>query len=71
MIPTANSSGARAWPARYTVMLLAAVAVFICYMDRVIISVAIIPMANDYGWSPEQMGRVLSSFTMKGAAATR
>lgn len=52
----------RAWPVRYNVILLAAVAVFICYMDRVIISVAIIPMAADYGWSAEQMGRVLSSF---------
>lgn len=62
LIPTVTSAGARGWPARYTVMLLAAIAVFICYMDRVIISVAIIPMANDFGWSPEQMGRVLSSF---------
>ncbi len=50
------------WPARYSVILLAAVAVFICYMDRVIISVAIIPMAQDYGWSAEEQGRVLSSF---------
>ena len=62
MIPSVTSAGARARPVRYTVMLLAAVAVFICYMDRVIISVAIIPMASDFGWSPEQMGRVLSSF---------
>jgi ACS family sodium-dependent inorganic phosphate cotransporter len=50
------------WPTRYNIVLLAAVAVFICYMDRVIISIAIIPMAADYGWSPEQQGRVLSSF---------
>ena len=61
MIPT-TLTGARGWPARYTVMAMAAIAVFICYMDRVIISVAIIPMAADYGWNPEQMGRVLSSF---------
>lgn len=52
----------RRWPARYTVMLLAALAVFVCYMDRVIMSVAIIPMAADFGWSPEEQGRVLSSF---------
>jgi len=57
-----SSAAARRWPARYTVVLLAAIAVFICYMDRVIISVAIIPMAVDYDWSPEQQGRVLSSF---------
>jgi MFS transporter, ACS family, solute carrier family 17 (sodium-dependent inorganic phosphate cotransporter), other len=52
----------RRWPARYTVVLLAALAVFVCYMDRVIMSVAIIPMAADFGWSPEEQGRVLSSF---------
>jgi ACS family sodium-dependent inorganic phosphate cotransporter len=44
------------------VLGLAASAVFICYMDRVIVSVAIIPMAADFSWSPEEMGRVLSSF---------
>ena len=57
-----NSAAAGGWPTRYTVVLLAASAVFICYMDRVIISVAIIPMAADFDWSPEQQGRVLSSF---------
>ena len=59
---TVGSGAGSRWPARYTVVLLAAMAVFICYMDRVIISVAIIPMAADYAWSPEQQGRVLSSF---------
>ena len=57
-----SSAAANRWPARYTVVLLAAIAVFICYMDRVIMSVAIIPMAADFDWSPEQQGRVLSSF---------
>jgi ACS family sodium-dependent inorganic phosphate cotransporter len=59
---TTNAIAPGAWPARYPIVLLAAVAVFICYMDRVIISVAIIPMATDFNWSPEQQGRVLSSF---------
>ena len=58
-VEAANSGG---WPARYTIIVLAALAVFICYMDRVIISIAIIPMASDFNWSPEQQGRVLSSF---------
>ena len=49
-------------PARYSLVGLAAVAVFICYMDRVIIAVAIIPMASDFGWSAEEQGRVLASF---------
>jgi ACS family sodium-dependent inorganic phosphate cotransporter len=57
-----SSAATPRWPARYTVVLLAASAVFICYMDRVIISIAIIPMAADFDWSPEQQGRVLSSF---------
>ena len=61
-LETPNLAGANRWPARYTVVVLAAIAVFICYMDRVIISVAIIPMAADFDWSPEQQGRVLSSF---------
>ncbi len=50
------------WPRRYTVVLLSFLAVFVCYIDRVNISVAIIPMAGDMGWSAEAEGRVLSSF---------
>ena len=52
----------RYWPRRYTVLGLSFCAVFICYMDRINISVAIIPMADDYGWSPSLQGLVLSSF---------
>ncbi len=62
MQPLTNPHGVRRWHTRYNVVLLAAAAVFICYMDRVVISVAIIPMAADFQWSPEQQGRVLSSF---------
>ena len=47
---------------RYSVIVLAAAAVFVCYMDRVIISIAIIPMAADFGWNAEEQGRILSSF---------
>ena len=43
-------------------MLLSFGAVFICYMDRVNISVAIIPMAKDLGWDPATQGTVLSAF---------
>ena len=50
------------WPVRYNIVALAAAAVFICYIDRVIISIAIIPMSADYGWNSEQQGLVLSSF---------
>ncbi|GAB5413423.1 MAG: galactarate/glucarate/glycerate transporter GudP [Congregibacter sp.] len=37
-------------------------ATFICYIDRVNISVAIIPMAEEFGWSATTKGYVLSSF---------
>ena len=62
MALSVEAENAGRWPARYTIIILAALAVFICYMDRVIISIAIIPMASDFDWSPEQQGRVLSSF---------
>jgi MFS transporter, ACS family, solute carrier family 17 (sodium-dependent inorganic phosphate cotransporter), other len=50
------------WPRRYNVVLLSFVAVFVCYIDRVNISVAIIPMAAELGWSLQTQGLVLSSF---------
>lgn len=50
------------WPKRRTVVLLAFLAVVVCYLDRVNLSVAIIPMAAALGWSLETQGRVLSSF---------
>lgn len=53
---------ARRWQQRYTVVLMSFLAVFVCYIDRVNISVAIIPMAGDMGWTPEMQGRVLASF---------
>lgn len=50
------------WPRRFTLVLLSFGAVFICYMDRVNISVAIIPMAQELGWDPAKQGTVLSAF---------
>ena len=47
---------------RTVVVRLAFLSVFVCYIDRVNISVAIIPMAEDLGWSPQTQGTVLSSF---------
>lgn len=43
-------------------VLLCFFATFICYIDRVNISVAIIPMAEQFGWSDTERGIVLSSF---------
>lgn len=49
-------------PKRYLLVALCFAATFICYIDRVNISVAIIPMAEEYHWSPTTKGLVLSSF---------
>ena len=49
-------------PRRYVVVFLAFLSVFICYIDRVNISVAIIPMAEELGWDYTTTGWVLSSF---------
>ncbi len=51
-----------AWRRRYTMVGLAAAATFICYIDRVNISVAIIPMAEAFGWDRSTQGLILSSF---------
>ncbi len=51
-----------ALPRRTVVVLLSFLSVFVCYMDRVNISVAIIPMAEELGWTPQTQGTVLSSF---------
>jgi MFS family permease len=50
------------WPRRHAVVFLTFLSVFICYVDRVNISVAIIPMAADLDWDLQTQGLVLSSF---------
>jgi len=49
-------------PIRFKVIFYSFLAVFICYIDRVNISVAIIPMQNQFGWSESQVGLILGSF---------
>ena len=49
-------------PYRFKVIFLSFIAVFICYIDRVNISVAIIPMQKQFGWSELQVGIVLGTF---------
>lgn len=50
------------WPERYKIVALCILAVFVCYIDRVNISVAVIAMQEQYGWSDTVKGFVLSSF---------
>lgn len=49
-------------PARYKMVFATSMAFVVCNMDKVNISVAIVPMARDFGWSPTTSGLVQSSF---------
>jgi ACS family sodium-dependent inorganic phosphate cotransporter len=62
-LPTAPSRAkATRWPRRYTMIGLCFCAVFVCYIDRVNISVAVLAMQEEFGWSETVKGFVLSSF---------
>jgi MFS transporter, ACS family, solute carrier family 17 (sodium-dependent inorganic phosphate cotransporter), other len=60
-IPAGRADDAH-WPRRYNVLALCFAASFICYIDRVNISVASIAMKDQYGWTDTTKGVVLSSF---------
>ncbi len=47
---------------RRWLVVLTVIAVYICFIDRIAISVAIIPMSAENGWSPATQGMVMSSF---------
>ncbi|MEQ8662652.1 MAG: MFS transporter, partial [Gammaproteobacteria bacterium] len=50
------------WQRRFTIVTLCVLAVFVCYIDRVNISVAVIAMQEQFGWDEKTKGLVLSSF---------
>ncbi len=56
--PSSNPSlsGAR------LMLAMTVLAVYICMIDRIAISIAIIPMAEEQGWSPTVQGAVMSAF---------
>jgi MFS family permease len=43
-------------------VFMTVLAVYICMIDRIAISIAIIPMAEENGWSPTIQGAVMSAF---------
>jgi len=49
-------------PARYHVVGMCFLAVFVCYLDRVNMSVAVVAMKEEFGWSETTKGLVMSSF---------
>ena len=60
---TATATGVVALrPQRTALIALCFAAVFICYVDRVNISLAIVAMAREFGWSKTTSGFVMSSF---------
>lgn len=50
------------WRQRYSLVFLCFCAIFVCYIDRVNISVAIIRMAEEFQWSQSTQGWILSCF---------
>ncbi|MEM7080829.1 MAG: ACS family MFS transporter [Pseudomonadota bacterium] len=57
-----NEAVAGFWRTRYSVIMMCFAATFVCYIDRVNISVAIIPMAEELNWDLTTQGAILSSF---------
>ena len=49
-------------PKRYVMMTLLLVAMLLCYVDRIIISLAAIEMQKQFGWLDSEKGLVLSIF---------
>ncbi|CAL9069867.1 unnamed protein product [Musa banksii] len=49
-------------PERAKVLALVALVMCLCNADRVVMSVAVVPLASQYGWSSSFMGIVQSSF---------
>ncbi|KAG6412496.1 hypothetical protein SASPL_125175 [Salvia splendens] len=50
------------FPKRWVIVLLCFSAFLLCNMDRVNMSIAILPMASEYNWSPTTVGLIQSSF---------
>ena len=50
------------WQRRFTIVGLCFVAFMLCNMDRVNMSIAILPMSKQYGWDSATIGLVQSSF---------
>ncbi|CAN1142377.1 Probable anion transporter 3, chloroplastic [Linum perenne] len=50
------------FPERFTVVALTALVMCLCNADRVVMSVAIVPLAAKFGWSSAFLGIVQSSF---------
>ncbi|XP_078446090.1 major facilitator superfamily protein [Wolffia australiana] len=50
------------FPKRWVIVLLCFVAFLLCNMDRVNMSIAILPMSTEFNWNPATVGLIQSSF---------
>uniref|UniRef100_A0A0C9RW65 TSA: Wollemia nobilis Ref_Wollemi_Transcript_9588_2211 transcribed RNA sequence n=1 Tax=Wollemia nobilis TaxID=56998 RepID=A0A0C9RW65_9CONI len=50
------------FPKRWTIVVLCFFAFLLCNMDRVNMSIAILPMSAEFNWSPATVGLIQSSF---------
>ena len=50
------------WPRRWTIVGLCCAAFMLCNMDRVNMSIAILPMSEQFQWDSQMKGLVQSSF---------
>ncbi|XP_037428534.1 probable anion transporter 4, chloroplastic [Triticum dicoccoides] len=50
------------FPKRMTIVVLCFFSFLLCNMDRVNMSIAILPMSAEFGWSPATVGLIQSSF---------
>eukprot|EP00798_Chlamydomonas_sp_ICE-L_P012427 gene12427-15626_t len=57
-----EETGVTGWRQRNTIVGLCFIAFMLCNMDRVNMSVAILPMSQTYGWDSATVGLVQSSF---------
>jgi len=63
-LPAVEDAPVGYWPRRWILVAGCFLSIVVCYIDRVNISYAILPMAKEYGWDTATQGWVLSSFFM-------
>lgn len=57
-----TAAATKSWPQRFTIIALCFLAFMLCNMDRVNMSIAVLPMQQQYGWNSQTLGIVQSSF---------
>ncbi|MQL94856.1 hypothetical protein Taro_027520 [Colocasia esculenta] len=57
-----TGDGEMAFPKRWVIVILCFSAFLLCNMDRVNMSIAILPMSAEFNWSPATVGLIQSSF---------